>query len=430
MKVDERVNIWMSLLNGSLLKIFPLQGSVNNKWLNLADSMAYVPLSGKFEVMCKDLQLISPNYSNILRAYLLTVFEATKSGDYSLANKILGIIENLQRQGTPESLLPTSSMVNLEIRYNESQIFILLRNCYGFLSLILLLLAFIDNLRIKRSRIILYLLYFFIGLLGVAFLFHTYGLTMRWYLSGHAPWSNGYEALLLIAWASLLAGFSFIRYSKITVASTALLAFSILMTASHSSYDPQLTNLQPVLKSYWLVIHVAVITISYGFLALGFILGLINIFLFLFKSKANGQQSEMLIEELTHTNEISLSVGLFLATLGTFLGGVWANESWGRYWGWDAKETWALVIVITYAIILHLRLVPKLKSAVLFNAASVIGFGSVIMTFVGVNYYLSKGLHSYAADDKTVFPFWGWLIISSLVILILLAGIKEKWQGK
>jgi len=109
-------------------------------------------------------------------------------------------------------------------------------------------------------------------------------MALRWYISGHAPWSNGYEALLLISWASLLAGFTFIRFSKITVAATALLAFSILMTAGHSSYDPQLTNLQPVLKSYWLVVHVAVITISYGFLALGFILGLINLFLYLFKS--------------------------------------------------------------------------------------------------------------------------------------------------
>jgi cytochrome c-type biogenesis protein CcsB len=251
-------------------------------------------------------------------------------------------------------------------------------------------------------------------------------MALRWYLSGHAPWSNGYEALLLIAWSSLFAGFIFVRNSKITLAATALLAFSFLMTASHSSYDPQLTNLQPVLKSYWLIIHVAVITISYGFLSLGFILGIINLSIFLLQPKQNAEQSDLLVQELTFTSEISLILGLFLATLGTFLGGVWANESWGRYWGWDAKETWALVIVITYAIILHLRLVPRLKSVILFNAASVIGFGSVVMTFVGVNYYLSKGLHSYAADDKTVFPVWGWIIIFSLLMLIISALIKGK----
>jgi cytochrome c-type biogenesis protein CcsB len=270
------------------------------------------------------------------------------------------------------------------------------------------------------------ILNFFIIVLGLAFLYHTYGLGLRWYLSGHAPWSNGYEALLLIGWGGLLAGFSFIRYSKITLAATALLAFFVLMTAGHSSYDPQLTNLQPVLKSYWLIIHVAVITISYGFLGLGFILGLFNLFISLFKTRKNAMHFGMIIEELTYINEMNLAIGLVLATMGTFLGGVWANESWGRYWGWDAKETWALVIIIVYAVILHLRLVPKLKNPYLFNTASVLGFGSVIMTFIGVNYYLSKGLHSYGAGETPVFPVWAWVIILLVVSLIILAGLKER----
>ncbi|MBK6839088.1 MAG: cytochrome c biogenesis protein CcsA [Bacteroidetes bacterium] len=177
-----------------------------------------------------------------------------------------------------------------------------------------------------------------IALLGLGFLYHTFGMVLRSYLLGYAPWSNGYEALLLVAWGTLLAGFSFIRYSKITLAATALLAFFILMTASHSSYDPQLTNLTPVLKSYWLIIHVAVLTISYGFLGLGFFLGIMNFFIYLFKTKKNFRRLDLLILELTHINEMNLTVGIVLATIGTFLGGVWANESWGRYWGWDAKE--------------------------------------------------------------------------------------------
>jgi cytochrome c-type biogenesis protein CcsB len=253
---------------------------------------------------------------------------------------------------------------------------------------------------------------------------------LRWYLSDHAPWSNGYEALLLVGWGAILAGFYFRSYSKITLAATVLLASSILMTAGHSSYDPQLTNLQPVLKSYWLIVHVAVITLSYGFLALGFMLGLINLVITLFKTKKSYLKLDLIIKELTYTNEMALIVGIFLATLGTFLGGVWANESWGRYWGWDAKETWALVIVIIYAFILHLRLVPGLKSSFIFNVASVIGFGSVIMTFVGVNYYLSKGMHSYASGDTAVFPMWAWGMILSLILLIIAAGFKEKSTKK
>lgn len=123
---------------------------------------------------------------------------------------------------------------------------------------------------------------------------------------------------------------------------------------------------------------------------------------------------------------MNIIIGLILAIIGTFLGAVWANESWGRYWGWDAKETWALIILITYAMILHFRFVPKLKGAFIFNAGSVIGFSSVIMTFIGVNYYLSKGLHSYASGDTPVFPLWAWGMILSIIMLIIVAGVKEK----
>ena len=117
---------------------------------------------------------------------------------------------------------------------------------------------------------------------------------------------------------------------------------------------------------------------------------------------------------------------MFLLTIGTFLGGVWANESWGRYWGWDAKETWALVIVLTYAIILHFRLIPGMRGRYVFNVASVIGFSSVLMTFIGVNYYLSKGLHSYARGDTPVFPMWAWMTIVLVILLITIVGVKEK----
>jgi cytochrome c biogenesis factor len=134
---------------------------------------------------------------------------------------------------------------------------------------------------------------------------------------------------------------------------------------------------------------------------------------------------DLILAELTYINEMNLTVGIVLATIGTFLGGVWANESWGRYWGWDAKETWALVIVLAYTLVLHLRFIPKMKSVYAFNVASVLGFASVIMTFVGVNYYLSKGLHSYGAGDTPVFPLWAWGIILSVIALIIGAGIKQ-----
>ncbi|MHC1706610.1 MAG: cytochrome c biogenesis protein CcsA [Bacteroidales bacterium] len=425
-KLDERLNVFISALNGSSLKIFPHIGSPTNTWLHTNDSLSFVPLTGPLAMLGNELQLPQVTYSNILRSYFVKVTESAQSGDYSAPEKILSIIESVQRQYTPEEILPSNKMVRLEIYYNEAEIFIKLRNWYGILSLVLLFLAFADTIRAGQSKFINWGLKFTIGVLAFTFVYFSFGMGLRWYLSGHAPWSNGYEALLLMAWGSLLAGFIFSRYSSITLAATVLLAASMLMTASHSSYDPQLTNLQPVLKSYWLIIHVAIITISYGFLGLGFVLGIIYMFISLFKNKKNKNKLTLLGEELTHINEMNLTVGLFLATLGTFLGGIWANESWGRYWGWDAKETWALVIVIVYAMILHFRMVPKMKSAFVFNVGSIFGFGSVLMTFIGVNYYLSKGLHSYAADDNKVFPGWAWGLIMGIFLLIILAGIKER----
>ncbi len=429
-KVDERMNIFVMAIKGSMLKIFPYRNSTNNKWISLDDKEAMQPLTGSINIINEDLQLAQLTYTTLMIAYLTEVSKGVLSADYSRSDKILGYISSIQRQSASAELLASESKINMEILYNRLQIFIVLRNIYSILSVLLLVLAFIDNLRVHKNKIVTWSLNISITLLGLAFLYHTFGMILRWYLTGHAPWSNGYESLLLVAWGGLLAGFSFIRYSKITLAATALLSFFMLMTASHSSYDPQLTNLQPVLKSYWLIIHVATLTISYGFLGLGFFLGVMNIIIGLFKTVKNQGRMDLIITELSYINEMNLIVGIVLATIGTFLGGVWANESWGRYWGWDAKETWALIIVITYTLVLHLRFIPKMGTAYAFNVASVLGFSSVIMTFVGVNYYLSKGMHSYGAGDTPVFPVWAWGIILSVITLIIASGIRQNSINK
>ncbi|MEI8202353.1 MAG: cytochrome c biogenesis protein CcsA [Bacteroidota bacterium] len=429
-KLDERANICRMVFEGSMLKIFPIDDSKSLTWVQANDTLAFYPLKASLKGINEDLQLPIFNYTNLAQAYFLRLAEGISTGNYAKADKMIEYFDNIQRQSNAATDIPSKSKVDLEIFYNKAKIFENLRNVYAVLSLLLLSLAFYENLSVKKNNIVKWILNGLIALLGVAFLYHTFGIALRWYLSGHAPWSNGYEALLIVSWGGLLAGFYFWRYSKITLASTAVLAFAILMTAGHSSYDTQLTNLQPVLKSYWLVLHVAVITISYGFLGLGFMLGLINMFLYIFKNYKNALRIDYLIAELTKINEMNLEIGLFLATIGTFLGGVWANESWGRYWGWDAKETWALVIIVVYACILHLRLVPKLKDAYIFNVGSIVGFGSVIMTFVGVNYYLSKGLHSYASGDSQVFPVWAWVMILLVLIVIISAGLNQRYLKK
>ncbi len=430
-KVDERVNILMMTFQVSILKIFPDQDSPTKKWISWDEQGAVVPLKGVINVINDDLKLRVLNYTNIAQIYFEEVVNSIKSGKYDRADKVLGYISSIQRQSSAaSSFLPSESKVNAEIFYNKAQIFIFVKNCYGVLSLLLLLLTFIDNVRSKKSKIVTVLLNISIVLLAVAFLYQAFGMALRSYLLGYAPWSNGYEALILVAFGTLLAGFSFVRYSKMTLAATSLLAFFVLMTAGHSSYDPQLTNLTPVLKSYWLIIHVAVLTISYGFLGLGFIMGIMNMFIYLFKNKENNDRLDLLIFELTYINEMNLTIGLLLATVGTFLGGVWANESWGRYWGWDAKETWALIIVITYSLLLHLRFIPKMGGKFIFNVGSVLAYSSVLMTFFGVNYFLSKGMHSYGAGDHAIFPIWAWIAIASIVLLMIAAKLKDNKVNK
>ena len=423
-KVDERVNLYFMMLQGSLMKIFPVERE-SKKWIDWNDSLALQPLKGTIEIINKDLQLKEFNYSGILRSYFQSLMAGYHSGDFSQSEKILGYIKDIQKNNILADKFPSESKISAEIKYNKRNIFNKLKGYYALVSILLILFAFMSNLGTRHRKWLGWCQAICIGLLVFVFLYHTYGMGLRWYLAGHAPWSNGYETLLLVAWSVVLAGFFFIKNSTIVQAATAFLASMILMTAGHSNYDPQLTNLQPVLQSYWLIIHVAVITISYGFLALGFILGIVNMFLYLFKSSKNSITADLLINELTFINEKNLQIGLFLATMGTFLGGIWANESWGRYWGWDAKETWALIIIIVYSIIAHLRLVPQLRGTYIFNVSSILGFGTVIMTFVGVNYYLSKGLHSYASDEKSIFPLWGWVVIAVLIALIAAAGIKE-----
>jgi cytochrome c-type biogenesis protein CcsB len=248
---------------------------------------------------------------------------------------------------------------------------------------------------------------------------------MRWYVAGHAPWSNGYEALTYVAWATVLAGLIFSSRSSITLSATAILAFLILHTAHLSWMDPQITQLMPVLKSYWLVIHVATITASYGFLFMGALLAYINFLLMIMQTKGNKANIRITIQEIVMVTEMSLIVGLYLLTIGAFLGGVWANESWGRYWGWDPKETWALVTIIVYAFVLHMRMVPGLQGLFAFNLAALLSIGSVIMTYFGVNYYLS-GLHSYAKGDPLPVPEIVYYTVAVVLFTVVLAYFRNK----
>ena len=224
--------------------------------------------------------------------------------------------------------------------------------------------------------------------------------------------------MIYIGWTTLLAGIFFSRKSLGGMAATSTLSFVILLVASMSWLDPEITPLVPVLKSYWLTIHVSLEAGSYGFLLLGAVISMLNLTLMILCKNENKEKIKRTIKELSAISEIILIAGLSMISIGTYLGGVWANESWGRYWGWDAKETWALVSILVYTFILHMRFIPKMQGIFAYNFATLFGFGTIIMTYLGVNYYLS-GLHSYAAGDPVPIPPQVYITTISLILLSL-----------
>jgi cytochrome c-type biogenesis protein CcsB len=263
------------------------------------------------------------------------------------------------------------------------------------------------------------------GMVAVAagFALHLYGFVLRWIASGRAPLSNGHESLLWVALAAGLAGLLFEPVLRMAAAGAlgALTAALFLGVSMMATFDPAIGPLVPVLNSYWLNMHVTIITASYGFLGLSCLLGLLVFWLF-FTSWRKGQSAVTteVIDKLDRLNVSIMIAGLGLLAVGTLLGGVWANESWGRYWGWDPKETWALISVLWYAMGLHFRWIPKLANPWVQASGAFLGIWFIIMTYFGVNYLL-VGLHSYAAGESSGVPLWAALSFSASLMLCIIA---------
>ncbi|SFP09407.1 cytochrome c biogenesis protein CcsA [Hydrogenimonas thermophila] len=410
LRVDERVNVMYMTFTGSLLRIFPNPKDKTGRWYAPLDAINHFDeKNGKF-------------VQAILASYFSNIDSSLKNKDWSKADKALEVIKEYQ-EFYGAAIIPSKGRIEAELFMNEFKPFQRLIPIYLGLGFILLLLSIYHVIKPKFNLQLPVKVA--MGLLIFGFFVQTTGLGLRWYISGHAPWSNGYESMLYISWATLLAGFIFSKKSPITLAATGILSGLILFVAHLNWLDPEITNLVPVLKSYWLMIHVAVITASYGFLGLGALLAFITLWLYIIKEKKNRVNIEYSIRELTHINEMSLIFGLALLTVGNFLGGVWANESWGRYWGWDPKETWALVTILVYAAVVHLRFVKSMRGIFAFNVASLLAFSSVVMTYFGVNYYLS-GMHSYAKGDPVPIPTFVYYVVVIVVITIILAYRKRE----
>jgi len=403
-KLDERVNICYMIYTGEFMKIFPLKDGTHN-WGTAEESL--VNSSSREDSIF--LGSIIPMYT-----------EALRTNDRSRAIEISEAITAYQERFAGYDL-PGSGKVKAEIAYYKMKIFEKLFPAYSTLGLVMLivLLTLVITGRTQNNLLMKSLT----GLLAAAFLLHTFGLGLRWYISGHSPMSNGYESMIFISWVTLMAGFIFRKKSWFALAATAVLAGMTLMVAHLSFMDPEITALVPVLQSYWLTLHVSVITGSYGFLGLGALLGLIVMILTIFAKGENIERIGKTIDELTALNYTTLTLGLYFLTIGTFLGAIWANESWGRYWGWDPKETWSLITIIVYSFVIHSRIIPGMKDIYTFNMMSLFAFSSVLMTYFGVNYYLS-GLHSYAGGDPVPVPKFVYIAVTLLVAISILAYRK------
>ncbi len=414
LKVDERFNIFYAILRGDFLKLFPNRLDENNTWFAANQhKMGFDEEDGRF-------------VKNITPLYLSALGKGIASGNWTEADEVLSYIQ-LYQQKAGEKVYPGEEKIQTEILYNKLNLGNRLFGIFWLLGAAMLVLAIIKLFSQPKWMKYSWNTGLVIGWSGL--ILFTVHLALRWYIAGRAPWSDGFEMLVFVAWCILLFGLLFGKKSHFTVPLGILFSGTLLFVAFLDWLNPEITNLMPVLHSYWLKIHVAVIVSGYAPLALAALLALLSLVLLIFKPVTPSKKWWRSMQELSMVNEMSITIGLFLLAVGTFLGGVWANESWGRYWAWDPKETWALISIMVYAFVLHLRLIPKLKNSLVLNISSLWAFSAIIMTSFGVNYYLS-GLHSYASGDPVPIPGWIYWMVAVLLIISVLAIVRYRKMSR
>ena len=397
-KLDEKVNILHQLFHYQLIRLFPLPGDKNHKWMAPGDDLSPFP--------AKDSLLIV----SLFGEYKKKIQESLATGNWQAPDSLLQAINQFQIQNNT-GLDISPQRMHTEIKYNKLNLF---RHCRkGYLIIGGLLLIFSFSVLLKREngpwqkRIKILL---FITIL-ILFSLHTYSIGMRWYIAGYAPWSNSYETMVCLAWVAVWGGLLFARRNFIAFSLATLFGGIVLFVSGLNWMDPQINPLVPVLKSPWLMFHVATLIAAYGFFGISCMTGTTNLIMYSCLTEKNKEFLSVRILQLSLINEISMLIGLALMTLGVFLGAIWANESWGRYWSWDPKETWALITTLIYAVVLHRQWLRKTKDSRFFNLSSQWAFLTVLMTYFGVNYLLS-GMHSYGNNE-------GWAGLPSSIYWII-----------
>jgi cytochrome c-type biogenesis protein CcsB len=413
LKIAERFSVVNDVATWRLMKLIPSKTDPIRAW--------YIPLS-------PELAGADTLGSQLALRFFTSLDRSVKTNSDTEAFSLLKELKEYQRAIAGKDS-PTISDVDMEVRYNKMNIFHNTASIYGLIGFVLLMVFFFGIFirpTARSKKMMKYIGLSLIGVLVLTFLYHGYGIYMRAMITGYAPWSSGYEAIVFIGFVTMFAGFFLYRKYPVVTAGAAILGFLMLFVADMNLLDPEITPMQPVLKSYWLMIHVAIITGSYAPLGIACVLSFLALVLYAFRNQKNATVLNININELTYISEIFMTIGVFMLTIGTFLGGVWANESWGRYWGWDPKETWALVAVLVYAIILHVRYIPGLKGKFIFNVLGFWGYTSILFTFFGVNFYL-VGLHSYAQGEGLAeIPMWIKVTFLVLGLFTVFVGLRNR----
>ncbi|MQM89015.1 cytochrome c biogenesis protein CcsA [Segatella copri] len=376
--IDGKIQIIMELREGISLKVLPYT-FIKNVKATKDHSFIKAGTTTWFSPVDKLPQAVEHQHALYIRNVFSLLNGDVKAGNTSRVNEFFVKMKKYQEVSSGNSL-PTATQYKAE-RINNAfpfaTILFMANLTLGFIALFYTIYRMTKKREIKVLNIALPIL------LGVSFLALTFGLALRWIISGNIPMSNGYESMLTVAWFVMLISILMQLRIRIVMVFGFLISGFFLLVSHINQMDPAIGQMMPVLNSPLLSIHVSIIMMSYALLSLTFICGIMGICL-----RSHG-------EELQALSRIFLYPALTTMGFGIFIGAIWANVSWGTYWSWDSKETWALITFMIYAVVVHTQSLPVFRKPLVYHIYITLAFLSIAMTYFGVNYFLT-GMHSYA----------------------------------
>lgn len=376
--IDGKIQIIMELREGISLKVLPYTFTKNVK-ATKDHPFIKAGTTTWFSPVDKLPQAVEQQHALYIRNVFSLLNGDVKAGNISRVNEFFVKMKKYQEVSSGNSL-PTNTQYKAE-RINNAfpfaTILFMANLTLGFIALFYTIYRMTKKREIKALNIALPIL------LGVSFLALTFGLALRWIISGNVPMSNGYESMLTVAWFVMLISILMQLRIRIVMVFGFLISGFFLLVSHINQMDPAIGQMMPVLNSPLLSIHVSIIMMSYALLSLTFICGIMGICL-----RSHG-------EELQALSRLFLYPALTTMGFGIFIGAIWANVSWGNYWSWDSKETWALITFMIYAVVVHTQSLPVFRKPLVYHIYITLAFLSIAMTYFGVNYFLT-GMHSYA----------------------------------